>query len=138
MIFYFSGTGNSKHVAYSLANNEKVINMAEAMNHLDFHYTLKEGEKLGFVFPVYCYTINDLIVDFIYHLNIENASYTYSIVTCGGNTGHLDGYLKKLLKERAITLDYFAQLEMPDDTVIYYNIEDDEHNRKNSSKRIRS
>ena len=54
MLLYFSGTGNSRWVANSLAKllNERVyalLDMAARPSLFD----LKAGEALGFVFPVY-------------------------------------------------------------------------------------
>jgi ferredoxin len=74
--------------------------------------------------------VNDLVVDFIAHLQVENATYTYAIATCGGSSGHVNGYLKKLLDKQHLSLDYFAELIMPDNTVPYYAIGDEAQNRQ--------
>ena len=52
MIFYFSGCGNSKHVAETIAAglNDKLIFIPEATRENRYNYTLAEGESLGFVF----------------------------------------------------------------------------------------
>ena len=56
MIFYFTGTGNSLYAARKLADEgEQIVSIVEALRSKVFHYTLSEGEKLGFVFPVYFY-----------------------------------------------------------------------------------
>ncbi len=48
MIFYFTGTGNSLFAAQKLADEgEQIVSMVEALRSKAFHYTLKEGEKLG-------------------------------------------------------------------------------------------
>lgn len=57
MIFYFSGTGNSLWIAHELSKyqDEPLISIGDEMQNSDnaFEYTLLEGEKVGFVFPVY-------------------------------------------------------------------------------------
>ena len=56
MIFYFTGTGNSLYAARKLADEgEQIVSIVDALRSKAFHYTLSEGEKLGFVFPVYFY-----------------------------------------------------------------------------------
>ena len=56
MIFYFTGTGNSLYAARKLADEgEQIVSIVEALRSKAFHYTLSEGEKRGFVFPVYFY-----------------------------------------------------------------------------------
>ena len=56
MIFYFSGTGNSRWAAEVLADrfSDKAVFIPEAMKN-DDKYRLEDGEKLGFVFPVYAW-----------------------------------------------------------------------------------
>ena len=54
MIFCFSGTGNSLWVAQNIAEQlrEKVVMIGDALRAGECNYTLKEGERIGFVFPV--------------------------------------------------------------------------------------
>ena len=54
MIFYFSGVGNSAWVAYKLADKlqDYVLPIADEI-HTVMEYTPAEGERVGFVFPVY-------------------------------------------------------------------------------------
>ena len=55
MIFYFSGCGNSRHVAETLAQglNETLVFIPEAARDNQYDYTLADGERLGVVFPIY-------------------------------------------------------------------------------------
>ena len=57
MIFYFSGTGNSKWIAreISAVQHERLISIADEMTNPDaaFQYRLTDNEMIGFVFPVY-------------------------------------------------------------------------------------
>ena len=66
MIFYFTGTGNSLYAAQKLADEgEKIISIVDALRSKAFHYTLNAGEKLGFVFPVYFYTVSDPVLELV-------------------------------------------------------------------------
>ena len=51
MIFYFSGCGNSKHVAETIAAglNDNLVFIPEAAREGRYEYELAEGERLGFV-----------------------------------------------------------------------------------------
>jgi len=55
MIFFFSGCGNSRFIAESIAQtiNEPLVFIPEAERGNRFEYTLAEGERVGFVFPIY-------------------------------------------------------------------------------------
>ena len=94
MIFYYSGTGNSLYAAKKLIDdNEKLINIAEALEKKEFTYELQDNEKVGFVFPVYFYIVNDIVSEFIRNLKIKHTSYVYAVITCGASISGAGGQL---------------------------------------------
>ena len=105
MIFYFTGTGNSLFAAKTLARDgEEVISVIEAVRSKAFRYALKEGEPLGFVFPVYFYTVSDPVLELVRNLTVENASFVYAVIPCGASIGAAGGFLKSELKKRGLEL----------------------------------
>ena len=52
----------------SRLSGEKIISIVDALRSKAFHYTLKESEALGFVFPVYFYTVSDPVLEFVRNL----------------------------------------------------------------------
>lgn len=123
MILYFSGTGNSLYVAKQLlAEGEALVSIAELMQKKEFKIELGDDEKLGIVFPVYFYTLPSIVEEFLSQAEIENAGYVYSVITCGGGTGQASAVLKKLLQSKGITLAYFKELLMPDNSMLFYQI----------------
>ncbi len=91
MVFYFSGTGNSEWVAKFVARelNDELRFMPDELAG-DMYYCLRKGERLGFVFPCYAWGVPRFVEHFIRHVEIENVSYVYFIVTCGDDTGLTD------------------------------------------------
>ena len=81
MIFYFSGTGNTKWAASKLASatHEDLISIAPYMRVDDSSHTLtepfilKENERLGFVFPVHGWRVPKLVREFIGRMKIQRA-----------------------------------------------------------------
>ena len=79
MIFYFSGTGNTKWAASKLASatHEDLISIAPYMRADDSSHTLaepfilKENERLGFVFPVHGWRVPKLVREFICKMKIQ-------------------------------------------------------------------
>ena len=70
MIFYFTGTGNSLWAAKQLAKDgEKLISIADARKNEEYKYSVHDKENVGFVFPVYCYTLSDVVLDFVSKLS---------------------------------------------------------------------
>ena len=81
MIFYFSGTGNTKWAASKLASatHEDLISIAPYMRADDSSHTLaepfilKENERLGFVFPVHGWRVPKLVREFIGKMKVQRA-----------------------------------------------------------------
>src|SRR5574344_894721 len=92
MIYYFSGTGNSKWVAQQLAEtlNDRVISIAEAINKGEYRYHLTPGERIGWVFPIHSWGVPPVVLDFIskWHIyDYEPSTYCYMVCTCGDDIG---------------------------------------------------
>ena len=79
MIFYFSGTGNTKWAAARLAaaTHEDLIPIAPYMRADDSSHNiaepfiLKENERLGFVYPVHGWRVPRLVREFIRKMKIQ-------------------------------------------------------------------
>ena len=124
MIFYFTGTGNSLYAAQKLADEgEKIISIVDALRSKAFHYTLNAGEKLGFVFPVYFYTVSDPVLELVRKLTVENAGFVYAVIPCGASIGTAGGLLKSELKKRGLELQRLDALVVPDGALIFYDID---------------
>ena len=114
MIFYFSGTGNTKWAASKLAaaTREDLISIApymradESSHNLAEPFILKENERLGFVFPVHGWRVPKLVREFIGKIKIlrepsdasaenkakaddslKNRPFTYCVCTAGDSIG---------------------------------------------------
>ena len=70
MIFYYSGCGNSRHVAECLveAENEQMVFIPQALREGNLHFELSEGECVGFVFPIYSWRPPQLVCVYGGHL----------------------------------------------------------------------
>ena len=105
MIFYFTGTGNSLYVARKLAApGETVRSITEALEQDDLHVDLADGEALGFVFPVYFYTVSDPVLNLVRKMTVSNASYVYAVIVCGASIGPAGGFLRDELRRNGLTL----------------------------------
>lgn len=130
MIFYFTGTGNSLFAAKRLlAEGEKLINIAEAIKKNEYDYNVENGENVGFVFPVYFYTVPSIIKEFVSKLNVNGVEYTYAVITCGGGISQAGSVLKKMLEKQGLTLNYVTPLLMPDNSMLFYQIPSVEEGR---------
>lgn len=122
MIFYFSATGNSLHAAKTLAGRleTELVSIPEALRSGGMKYRVKQGEPLGFVFPVYAWDVPRLVTRFIRELEIEvqPGAHIFALFTCGANSGETLAKLRKTLYEKGIVLDAAYDLVMPDNYIV--------------------
>lgn len=117
MIFYFSGCGNSRYVAGMLAQwlNDTLYFIPEAARESRYDYTLAEGEKLGFVFPVYSWAPPRLVLDFMKQLQLaEKPDYVYFACTCGDQCGQTEKIFRSALEGKGWELSACFSLQMPE------------------------
>ena len=114
MIYYFSGTGNSRWVAEQLAlkTNDIALNLVREPAPSSI-----EGELLSLVFPVHAWGVPDPMVDFAKKL-IGKPAFSYGVCTCGGEAGNA---MKKL--SNLIYLDASYSVEMPNNYVMGSDVE---------------
>ena len=141
MIFYFTGTGNSLHAALALADErEQVISITKVRRAREFVYERGDaGERIGFVFPEYCSSMPDIVLDFVQHLEIHGSGYTFAVVTCGGNRSFAAGLLADALAKRGVTLDFADFVMMPNNCVTVMDLpsqEEIEHQMKAADEKL--
>ena len=125
MIYYFSGTGNSKFAANKIGRelNIKTIslndNLKNEINFLDNEL----DDYLGFVFPTYDYDIPYVIKDYLKEIEIKNIkenTFVFSIFTCGEKTGSSYDTLNKILKNKNIKLSSAYSIKMVDNSIPWF------------------
>ena len=126
MIFYFSGTGNSKHVAFSMSDENR-ISIGEAMKSGSFTYEATDGEAVGFIMPVYYSGIPKTVLDFIKKLKLTgNIDYIYGILTHGGGPGGAGTMLQKSLSKKGYHLDACFDVKMTSNYIMFGDLRPDE------------
>lgn len=128
MIFYFSGTGNSEFAAKYLAEktNDKLVKISDKLNNDERSFTLSDGEKIGFVFPVYAWLPPKIVSEFlkkVSFVNLKKENYAYCIMTCGSDVGKALDVTSKAAAKKGITLSGMASIVMPDNYVVMFDID---------------
>ena len=120
MIFYFSGTGNSRWVAKELASffDEKVVSIDN--DSVGCSYNIGETERVFFVFPVHSWGPAVLVSQFIesIRLNGYKDQKIYFIATCGDECGYTDDIIRKILEKRSMQLTKGYSLIMPNNYIL--------------------
>lgn len=123
MIFYFSGNGNTRHAAESLAAiiNESCV----AITDVNVENVSFQGKSLGIIFPVYSWGVPPVITDFIAGLNEKFISDVnslnapvWSVCTCGDETGMAHKMMHKILRKQSLDMKGIWSIIMPNTYVI--------------------
>lgn len=119
MVFYFSGTGNTKWAAESLA--EKLGYRTVFMNDetVKETYTLAEGERLVICFPIHGWQPPRIVKRFIKQMKITNAKdhLCFVVCTCGDSFAMSKAITRRLLKKKGIKMTRYLALQMPESYV---------------------
>ncbi len=115
MIFYFSGVGNSAWVANKLAESlqDRVLAIADEIN-LENVYHLRQGEKVGFVFPVYGWEPPKIVLDFVNKMQMDVPEYLYFVCTCGDDVGKTPHVFDKAVRAKGWKCNAGYSVTMPD------------------------
>ncbi len=132
MIFYFTGTGNSYDAAMRLkGENEEVYNMTDLVWNKIYKIDVADGEKVGFVFPVYFGGLPSVVRKFISKVRFsEQPEYMYTVITCGANAYAASKQLSDRLNLAGYNLDAAYTVVMPDNYVLMYSIASEEKQAK--------
>ena len=145
MIFYFSGTGNTRWAARQLsqATHEQLVYIPDHPKGV-LAPQLAEGERIGFCFPVHGWRPPMLVKEFISRLRLQaKGHYVYALCTAGDNIGETIDILEKDLRQVGIDLDAAFSLIMPESYVglPFMDVDTDDKERakkERAAERLRS
>ena len=130
MIFYFSGTGNSKWAAKTLAleTGDTLVSIPEVINS-DCSFTIEKDEHVGFIFPIHGWRVPNIVKEFLTKLTIKTLGedtshvkhYCFCLVTAGDTIGkameRFQQQLKSITVNDALSLKAVCSLIMPESYV---------------------
>jgi len=107
MIFYFSGTGNTRWVAQQIAEaiGEELLCIPDLLREKRFEFKLEESEKIGFCFPTHGWQPPRIVRQFIRQLILVNqhSHFCWALTTCGDNMGEaMTMFNKELAANKAL------------------------------------
>jgi ferredoxin len=112
IIYYYSGTGNSLHVARELKHRLPGTEIVPILSVLKEGTKVREAKQVGLVFPIYVSTIPKPVRAFLDLINLSSIQYFYVATTNGGFPGKVDYLAYKMLKSKGFELDYYRSLKM--------------------------
>lgn len=98
-IYYFSGTGNSLHVADELVKkipNSKKIPITSMLR----KDSITAPEKIGLVFPIHVTMAPSPVIEFLKKLNLRSTNYIFAVATRASSQHRAFKDLQKILKTK--------------------------------------
>ncbi len=116
MIFCFSGTGNSRHVACVIASRfgDTVVEINGNLIDGNPKFEIPDGDRVVWVFPVYSWGIPTVVVEFMCKVSLgsSNASH-YMVCTCGDDVGLTHKQWRRMLAVRGWKACGTFSVQMP-------------------------
>lgn len=112
-IYYYSGTGNSLHVARELQKRIPESNLISIVHLLCNDRVETGADTLGFVFPNFCLTIPIPMHEFLKKVDLASAQYLFAICTRGGSRTEAFDYTNELLSRQNKRLHAQLDINMP-------------------------
>lgn len=118
-IYYFTGTGNSLRTAMKIA--EKLGDTELVSMKLDPETVpATDCDVIGFVYPVYHWTVPEPVIDFVKKLKINKDAYFFIVANPSFICGYACERMAKLLRKKGAEPDYGNYVNSVANYVIVY------------------
>ena len=111
-VYYFSGTGNSLHVAKELQKRIAKTNLIPIAGLLNNEVIKTSEETVGIVFPIHLAMAPAPVMEFLKKFDLKSAEYIFAIATRAGSPHRAFIDLDKILKKKGKSLDSFFTINM--------------------------
>ena len=129
-IYYFSGTGNSLYVAKALAKKLHDCDIIPIARIWNLDTIIATSETIGFVFPMYSYGLPDIVNQFLSRVNLDAATYVFTVVTRGGAQGCALHRVDEILRERNYHQNLGFYVDMPSNMIHLHDLISKEKQKK--------
>ena len=135
MIIYFSGTGNSRHIAKRIAEklNDVTFDINSRIKENDTQ-TVEVNGKLIIVTPTYAWRIPRIVQDWIIKTEFNGVEQVWFVMNCGGEIGNAAKYNRRLCSKKGFTYMGAAQILMPENYIALFGTPEPEKARQIVSK----
>lgn len=123
MIYYFSGTGNSRYAARYIASSlDEGLDFIPEVN---TDSEIPEGKSIGLVFPIYSWGVPPLVLDFV--AGLSDAFWesvrirqlpVWVVMTCGDEVAMAPEMIARKIKSRGVAAISIWSVIMPNNYVL--------------------
>lgn len=125
MIFYFSGTGNSRFAAQEIGEitGEEAVSINEMLKS-ETDGVFDSEKPLVFVCPTYAWRIPRVVEEHLRKCTFSGSKKAYFVLTCGDDTGDAAYYAEKLCKEKGLEYMGLKTVVMPENYIAMFKAPD--------------
>ena len=122
MVLYFTGTGNSRHIAERIAHalNDTLISLNDRIKSGDITPLAVNG-RLVLVMPTYAWRIPRIVRDHLLRTELRGARETWFVMDCGSEIGNAAKYNRALCREKGLVYMGTAQIVMPENYIAMFS-----------------
>ena len=122
MVLYFTGTGNSRHIAERITHalNDTLISLNDRIKSGDITPLAVNG-RLVLVMPTYAWRIPRIVRDHLLRTELRGARETWFVMDCGSEIGNAAKYNRALCREKGLVYMGTAQIVMPENFIAMFN-----------------
>ena len=125
MILYFSGTGNSAHVAKKLEAQlgDTALNLAYYIKN-DIHKPVHSDKPWVIVVPTYAWQIPHIVTSWMLQTELTGSHDAYFVMTCGDGIGNAAKYNAALCEQKDWIHKGTAKIVMPENYIAMFDAPD--------------
>lgn len=122
MIFYYTGTGNSRYVAQRIAESlgDGLVSLNELIKTADAS-AIEAGERVVIVTPTYAWRIPRIVRDWLEKAELKGAKRVWFVMTCGSEIGNAAKYSRALAERKGLEYMGTAQVVMPENYIAMFD-----------------
>ena len=115
MVLYFTGTGNSRHIAERIAHalGDELVSLNDRIKAGDTT-PLAVNDRLVLVTPTYAWRIPRIVEEHLRQTGLHGAKKIWFVMDCGSEIGNAEKYNRALCREKGVTYMGTAQIVMPE------------------------
>jgi ferredoxin len=125
MIFYFSGTGNSRYAARLIADEtgDEAVSVNDILRR-GGSGAYRSAQPLVFVCPTYAWRLPRVFERFLLDSRFEGNTKAYFVLTCGDHAGNAARYAQRLCRKNSFVFMGLNAVVMPENYTALFEVPD--------------
>ena len=123
LVIYFSGTGNSRYAAETLALRTKdTLVCANVFIKSEVTASLSSDTPYIFVAPTYAWRLPRVYSSFIESSSFNGSNTAYFVMTCGDDIGNAGAFIEELCTKKGFRFKGVSAIVMPENYLAVYDV----------------